>query len=232
MLEQEENNLGEQKPERKQPEYGELAPEGWGEETAGTAAETAPEQPSVPAVELPGIPHNLGVGASAGVPNDEQFSAATNRSDSSNESKAISYSPGGMPTSSKPSPGDRIFTIVLLVLGAFGALNLAGSALNVGTALEMVAAAAGLEGFELSPATTIVQSLAAVTVLSIFAAALLWSIHRMRRQKRSFWVPLLGGATAFVALFIFMFIALGINQELMTSVTPETVEEIFKNLNM
>lgn len=126
---------------------------------------------------------------------------------------------------------DRIFTIVLLVIGAFGALNLASAAMNLGRQLHQVASAAGLDNYTLPAATGVIESVATITILSIYAVFLLWSVHRLRNKRMAFWVPLVAAALAFIALTIFMGIVLMQSPELIENVTPENFDKIMQNLS-
>src|SRR5690606_24802753 len=132
----------------------------------------------------PGVPHNLGVGP-AGEP-IEQPAYAVQPQQYGVPSPAVPPTPEGR----QPSTADRVITIILLVIGAFAALQFALGMLTLGTQLEIIATTLGAESLELPPGITVLQSVGTITMLSIYAIALIWSVQRLRAKRIAFWVPL------------------------------------------
>ncbi|HUH53806.1 MAG TPA: DUF6264 family protein [Microbacteriaceae bacterium] len=231
------------------PAFGEYAPNNW---QPTNVPEEVSETVKTP-TRLEGVPHNLGVG-SGGAPTAQSPSQPSQHSQTSGSDQQIEKP--AVPTASshsvEPAPGttadvassvgssaklssrirtDRIFTIVLLVIGAFGALNLALAAMNMGRQLYQLAAAAGIDDVTLPGSINTLESIGTITILSIYAVVLLWSVHRMRRRKMTFWVPLVGGVLAFITLTVFLAVALAMVPEIMMNITPENFDTIINSLS-
>lgn len=226
------------RPERPRPEYGEYAPDS--EDPTPDREDTMPDAQASSAptsAQVEGVPHNLGIGPSTPPPPPAPGLAS---------GPPVAGPPPQAPPPAGPAQpppaewsggaprehsrlGDRIVTIVLLVLGAIGALNLGTTMLTLGTQLHLFADVAGLEGFTVPPAVGTLQTVGALTILSLYAITLLWSIHRMRTHKLAFWVPLTGGAVAFVTTVIMSMIAMFLVPELITNITPDQIMQLFED---
>lgn len=213
--------------ERPQPQYGEYAPEGW----------QPPEQPSpnpargegapsadAPRPQAPGVPHNLGVGQGPQSQAPEQTPAATQTH------AAPTGPPSSDPGERRGSVADRVITIVLLVLGAFGALQMALGMLTLGTQLEIIATTLGVEDFTVPAGMTALQSVGTIVMLSLFAVALIWSVQRLRANKLAFWVPLSAGVLAFILVFVFALIGILMVPELLDYSNPENAQRLLEQL--
>lgn len=187
--------------ERRQPAYGELAPEGW--EWKPAAAEETPRGGS----PVPGVPHNLGTqGGEAPAP------AAPQRQDGDPEPYRATQPPQLPPAPSpaqgfpggprRRNPADLAITIVLLVVGAFGALVLAQSMMGLAPSLALVADALELSDFAVPSWVPTAGLVTGLGMFALYAVALIWSIQRMRAKKIAFWVPLAAGVLAVIALFV------------------------------
>lgn len=231
--------------ERPRPEFGEYAPEGWTwqppadeatTQDAATPAEVpAPQygaivpgaapsapaagaaQPAVPA-RLAGVPHNLGAGQQRpGTP--QHFEAPAGQP---------VQGPTGQP-SATPAPsrkGDRVITILLLVVGAFGALQFAGGFMSLQQSFGIVADAFGMTDWVAPPAVATIGIVGTFIMLALYAATLLWSVQRMRRGKLAFFIPLIGAVVAFITMFVIIAIAMGQSPELFTEMTPERLQQL------
>ena len=94
------------------------------------------------------------------------------------------------------TPLDLLLTLVLLGMGLMSvvrALSVGAVASTVREALELQYTALADPG-SLTGAATI----SAVGLLVLFALVVWWSVVRLRATKRTFWVPLLGGAVGTV----------------------------------
>lgn len=207
--------------QRPQPRYGEYAPEGWQPVTSDPAQGSGSAPASEPT--RPGVPHNLGLGAAGeSTPVDQPAYLA--------QPQHHAASPTPPPAGRQPSVADRVITIVLLVIGAFGALQFALGMLTLGTQLEIIATTLGAENFTLPAGMTILQSVGTITMLSIFAVALIWSVQRLRAKKIAFWVPLSGGVLAFILLFVFALIGIVMVPELIELSSPENAQLLLEQL--
>ena len=234
---------------RQAPQFGEYAPEGWSwsPESAGVgpapvastrtvANESTPSGSSVG--QVPGVPHNLGARSGTTPPAApaapaEQREPHDPRSQSPDSAPSGTAYRAGMPPQ-QPSarrPVDRVVTIILLVLGAVGALYFAASMQQLPASLTMLAAALGIDGFTLPDSVQTIGMIGALTVFALYAVSLIFAIQRMRRGKISFWVPLVAGVLAFIVVFAFTAFALGQTPELMQSFTdPDAMQRILDYL--
>ncbi|MBN9613474.1 MAG: hypothetical protein J0H64_08465, partial [Actinobacteria bacterium] len=168
---------------------------------------------------VPGVPHNLGAGrtdpARSTVPAQAPTSTAAQAPAAQQPSTdpAAQQTPPAQPQlhyrddsqSATPNPrrGDRVVTIVLLVIGAFGALYFAASMQQLPASLEMMASALHVSGFTVPASVSTLGTTGALLVLALYALNLILSIHRMRQDKLSFWVPLVAGVIAVILVFAF-----------------------------
>ncbi|MFA5606011.1 MAG: DUF6264 family protein [Leucobacter sp.] len=215
-------------PSRPKPEYGEYAPEGWSWKPETEAAPTAGAAPSGAregSGQLTGVPHNLGVDGGT-VPAQQQPAQPTHAPQPPAAPDATTppqpgapyrageptYRPAQQPASRL---GDRIVTIVLLVLGAIGALNFAASLYGLTGTFSTIAAALDLEGFTVPSNVQTIGTVGALIVLALYALTLIYSIQRMRGRKITFWVPLTAGVIAAIVAFAFTAIAMAQSPELL-----------------
>ena len=114
--------------------------------------------------------------------------------------------------------GDRVVTIILLAIGAFGAFNMSSSMFNLGPQLSMSASLVGADGATPPGWAGTVGTITGLFVLLVWALNLLFSIQRMRAGKRAFWVPLAAAGIAMVPAIIVLTAAM--------LQTPEIVEQL------
>lgn len=224
------------------PAYGEYAPEGWEwkpDETEAVpvpgAASAAGSAPSAGAGRLPGVPHNLGVRGDArraerptaapGSPSAQENPAAPQQGEQAQGSGPAPYraadpQPGQLRAAAaypapRPRLADRIITIALLALGAFGTLNFASSLFAIDSQLRLTAAMLGIDSLSLPGWVGVLGVVSGLAVLLIFALTLIFSIRRMRAGKLAFWAPLAAGAIVLVLVIIVQSIALSGAPEIM-----------------
>lgn len=96
----------------------------------------------------------------------------------------------------KRSPADRIITLILLGLGALGALNIAAGLYELPANLRMIGEMLGASELEVPDAVATAGVIGAISVLTLYALTLIYSIQRLRGGKLTFWVPLTAGVVA------------------------------------
>ena len=69
-------------------------------------------------------------------------------------------------------------------------------------------------------------------ILGIYACTLILSVQRMRRGKLAFFIPLIGGAVAFIAMFVIISIAMSQAPDLFANMTPERLQQLMDSLQM
>lgn len=195
-----------------QPEFSKVAP---GQESAGQK-ETSGQYGQQSTEQLSAVPTAPSQANQSNQP--QQFPAAP-KPTSLNEMNAP-----------KNRRGDRIATIILLVIGALGALNLALAARELPFQIYLIVDSLGMDDLVLPPVIKTVATVTAITVLSIYAVSLLFSFHRLRNKKLAFWVPLTAGAIALIVLFIGVTVAFAFVPELLENLTPENMDAIFSSL--
>lgn len=101
------------------------------------------------------------------------------------------------------SKRDSVATIILLVLGALGAIYSASSLMQTPAALSLIASALKLDNFTVPEQVATLGAFGALTMIAIQAVSLLLSIWRLTRKKLAFWVPLVAFGVAVIALIAF-----------------------------
>jgi hypothetical protein len=138
--------------------------------------------------------------------------------------------PGG---GARPSGGrlaDRIITIVLLALGAYGALSLALSLQQVPQQFRLIGTVLGAENLTVPESVGVVGTVGAILVLAVYAVNLIFSIQRLRARKLAFWVPLVAFALALVVLFVCTIVAVNALPELMQLMSdPDALSKMLNN---
>jgi hypothetical protein len=110
------------------------------------------------------------------------------------------YAP--VPGVRQPGSVDRIVTIALLVLGAFGAVNTAVSLQILPQQFSLVYEQQGIGEFTPPEWLPTLTTVGTVLQLALYAATLGWSILRLRARKTAFWVPILGGVLSIVLMMV------------------------------
>lgn len=209
---------------RPRPEFGEYAPEGWEWTPKDDAAKTAAApnaaaiRPGGPAARaggstpanVQGVPHNLGAGTAlpsrkgtsqggSGTP----YRAAAPGQPAAPTQPAQYRAPAQGSAAAQQLPartGDRIVTILLLVLGGFGALQSAFAMMGMSTMFVFLEDAPGIT--ELSPPAWIdlTGKVVGIALLVLYGLVLVYSIRRLRARKLTFWAPLAAGVLSAIVV--------------------------------
>jgi hypothetical protein len=165
--------------ERPRPQYGEYAPEGW------TWKPPAGEHTSDPAPQMVTPP-----------------AAASARQVS---------------TDGRPErPVDRFITLMLLVIGVFGTWSTISTLQSlpdllpqaIQRASEMLGTSAETLDYTPGPEVPTILLAGSIFQVVLWLLTAWWSISRLRARRLAFWVPLVGGAVSFIALYAVMFIVI------------------------
>ncbi|UOQ56226.1 DUF6264 family protein [Leucobacter allii] len=238
---------------RTPPAYGEYAPEGWewkpeGAPPAGAgAARTAASTPAGSGGSpVPGVPHNLGARGGDGAagapapaaPSTPAGDAPRSPTAAGSDPEPYRAAPPQQPapraprdrapgTEPGPRTGDRVVTILLLALGAFGALSMAQSMLGLAPSLAMILDAFDLQDVETPSWLGVLGSVSAIAIFALYAVSLIFSIQRMRARKITFWVPLTAGAIALIGIIVVTSVAMAAIPELMTALAdPASTQQL------
>lgn len=187
---------------------------------------------------LPGVPHNLGAnlpkrggakatpgaravkGSGSGTPGSsstgttqhgtQQPSAPGSpyRAEAPAAAAAAPRAQGQQPGAPRPRMVDRIFTIGLLVIGAFSTLTMVSSLFALESQIRLTATMIGVEHATLAPWVGPLGTIGGIVVLALFAVTLIFSIQRMRAGKLAFWVPLTAGVIAVLIVGILPAVAM------------------------
>lgn len=199
--------------------------------------------------QVPGVPHNLGAGGQTPQPQAPSASPAAPIPPASNATGNNTGKPGepapfradapnqltpGAGGSAQKAPGrkgDKIITILLLVLGGLGALNMAGSLLQLPGTVSMMAEAFELTDFVVPSSLSTIGTAGALLVFGVYALNLIYSIQRIRAGKLAFWVPLAAAVIAFLFTLAFTMIGLYQSPELVnTMADPTSVSKLLDYL--
>lgn len=220
------------------------APAGSAQATPPTPPQQGTSQPGTSQQQGPQAP----VGAQGLTPTSKDFvppetNLGVGTPPRAQPSQAPQYRPPAQvqPAPQQPAPGvgaqptkrvgDRVATVVLLVVGAYFALSLSLSMMSLDTSMFFIAQAAGLEDFRVPDSVGTVKTVGVLAMLALFAVMLIWSIQRMRAGKLAFWVPLGAGVVSVILLFVITIIAMMMAPELIGNVTPENFDQILRSLS-
>lgn len=230
----------------------------YGANATGTGASGANTQPGRPNASgrVPGVPHNLGAktdgrgapatgtvsppapGPQAGSPQagaqqpGPRQDPPPYRADEPQRQPAPAQGalpPGQKPQRSGGKIADLVITILLLAIGAYGALVFAGSFFQLVPELTRIAAVLGLNDFTPAPWVGTVATVGAIVILALYAVTLIYSIQRMRAVKLTFWVPLSAGVLAILIFFIVTIVVVTSSPELMERFAdPSSMEKLME----
>lgn len=212
--------------ERPKPKYGELAPEGWSWTPPSDAHPDSPATADAGAGAPEGVPGSGSgsdsTGKPAGTPRwpapttpPVQPGADAGRADAGTGAPE----PGvpGAPT--VPKRGDRIATMILLVIGAFWSINSAFGMFSLPEALQQAMDILGIEGTYTARDTANSAGVTGgVLTLLTYALTVVYSLRRVRANKLAFFVPLIGAFIAFVISFTVYIIAMTADPALMDGI--------------
>lgn len=126
-------------------------------------------------------------------------------------------SPYGQQSGQQPKnrQSDRIITIVLLVVGALGALYTALSMMQLPASFHLIATTLEFDDFVAPASIETLGTVGALVTLALYAVTLIYSIQRMRAKKLTFWVPLAAGALSIIIAIVISMIAMSQAPDLM-----------------
>ena len=117
---------------------------------------------------------------------------------------ATPYPGAGVATARTPRTWDRVLTIILLALGAYTVVNYFDTFANLGRVLTETFVASGYEAFQSVDLANQLGVVANIVVMSLFALTALLTIASLRAKRITFWIPLVGGVLAFIAVVVIM----------------------------
>jgi Family of unknown function (DUF6264) len=170
----------ESRDERPRPRYGEYAPEGW--TWTPPADGHAPASPT-PAPAVWAAPPQ---GALAG----RGPSAASGR------------------LARPERRADRAVTILLLVIGVLGAWLSVGVLQALPQSMQLLHTQEGIQAYTPGPEIPGLILAGSIVQVVLWVVTATGSIVLMRARRPSFWLPLVGGVVAAIALFVFMLVAI------------------------
>lgn len=135
-------------------------------------------------------------------------------------------------TQEKPQrQADKIITILLLSIGAIGALWSALIMFNMGMTFAMMGQTPGLPTFTGPDWLSTTGKVVGVAFLAFYALMLVYSVRRMRAGKITFWVPLVAGVVVSLVVFIVVIVAMMSTPELVQIASdPQLSAEMLKQL--
>lgn len=179
--------------ERPRPQFGELAPEGWSWQPPAP-----PEQEPEQAPDAAGVApqHPAPVSKTPQQPAASQYPAPTTPP----HLNVAAPHAGKAPAAALRV--DRRVTLSLLIFGLFG-LFISINTLNaIPEALQMMHEQQGLADFVASESELRTIFIGTVSQVVLWAATAIWAWLRMQNSRRAFWIPLVGGVTSAVLLFV------------------------------
>lgn len=127
--------------------------------------------------------------------------------------------------------GDRIVTIVLLVVGALGALNFAASLYSVQETLRQYGEILGVENLVIPTGVSTLGVVGALVIFAIYALNLIYSLQRLRARKITFWVPLVAAVIAMIVSTVVSAIAFTLVPELLQAASdPSALQTLMDGL--
>lgn len=222
-----------------------------------TPASTPGSTPNVG--PIPGVPHNLGAAGSgpsgssapastAGAPGDSEprqvHDAPTGQrsvdgapaAPPSGASDAAPYRATAAPVpQSERAPrsggrvADRVVTVVLLAIGAYGALSTAAGLFTLEQEFTRLAAVFDLSSASMPNWVGVMCTVGGLAVLAIYAVTLIFSIQRLRAQKLAFYIPLIAGVIAAVLMMVVAMVAMFAMPGLMEQMSdPSAMDKILE----
>ncbi|WP_426520250.1 DUF6264 family protein [Diaminobutyricibacter sp. McL0618] len=161
--------------ERPRPKFGELAPEGWVWHPPKDAdrLDTAHPKPDARPVTH---------GAPARSP----------------EQELLAQSAGEHPVPSWNQP----VTILLLIAGILGMFLSIGTIAAAPASMQQLYASNGLGTYVPASSVSLIMLVGEIAMVGIWVFSALVSIVRLTRHKLAFFIPIVGGVLAFIALFV------------------------------
>lgn len=189
---------------------------------------------------VPGVPHNLGAGSALphkGARTSQQGDGAPYRAEAPAQKPQQFQAPTGqqpqqpqqplpgVTPATRPRSADKIITIVLLAIGAIGALQLAAACFGMSTTFAMLGDTPGIEPFTGPSWLGTAGKVTGVVIFALYALTLIYSIRRVRAGKLTFWVPLTAGVVALLIVIVLTLVAMLNTPELMASISDPTLTQ-------
>lgn len=131
----------------------------------------------------------------------------------------------------KPRTADRLITIFLLVIGAYGALSMAFELYRFPLSQRTTAEMLGISDYTPPAWLEPVGIVCAIVVLALYAVNLILSVRRMRANKLTFFVPLIAGVVAFLLFLVIAIAAVAASPEfLQASQDPAAISKLLENM--
>ncbi|MBK0417854.1 hypothetical protein JD276_02235 [Leucobacter sp. CSA1] len=217
--------------------------------SAQPAGAGVPESSAGPSAgPVPGVPHNLGAGAAGAsapaagprsrpAPGADRAPGAPTggtRQDSRDPEPYRAAAPEPAPNPQKPLSGgrlaDRIVTIALLLLGAYGTLQFAAALFQMQSFVALYAELFEVDDFSVPSWVPTLGTVSALVMLTLFAVTLIFSIQRLRARKITFYIPLIAGAIAFILFFVVLMITVFSVPELVQQMSdPGALNRLMEN---
>jgi hypothetical protein len=164
--------------ERPRPKFGELAPEGWVWHPPKDADKFDTAHP---------------------VPDARDTRTPSSTSTRSREEALLAQAAGERPVPTWNQPA----TILLLIVGIVGMFLSIGTLAAAPDSIQLLYANQGLGTYKPAPSVSAILLAGEISMVGIWVISALLSIFRLTRHKSAYFIPIIGGVVAFVALFVF-----------------------------
>ncbi|WP_173924491.1 DUF6264 family protein [Agromyces sp. Marseille-P2726] len=156
-------------------------------------------------------------------PQDDRYAPATTPERASVAPPAAAASVTDRPDRA----ADRIITVLLLVIGIFGAWTAVGTIQAIPDQLpqairqagELLGTPAAAVDYTPGPEVPGILLAGSIAQVVLWLLTAWWSVARLRARKLAFWVPLVGGFVSFVLLYAVMFVVIAMDPELVSSLS-------------
>ncbi|PDQ34889.1 MAG: hypothetical protein B5766_09000 [Candidatus Lumbricidophila eiseniae] len=103
-------------------------------------------------------------------------------------------------------PVDRAITVLLLVIGAFGALATSLGMQRLNTSMQIAYTQYGIGTFIPGPSAPTIIGIGTFLPIVIYIATMALSVWILHRHRRAFWAPLAGGAVCLIATTVLVIV--------------------------
>jgi hypothetical protein len=162
--------------ERPRPKFGELAPEGWVWHPPKDVDRLDTGHP---------VPEAHETRASAPVRSPEQ--------------ELLAQAAGERPVPAWNQP----VTILLLIIGIVGMFLSIGTLAAAPDSIQLLYANESLGTYKPAPSVATILLAGEISMVGIWVISAVLSVFRLTRHKLAFFIPIIGGVVAFIALFVF-----------------------------
>ncbi|MFF1574171.1 DUF6264 family protein [Leifsonia sp. NPDC058292] len=198
--------------ERPRPQFGELAPEGWVWRPPADHDRLDTSQPLAPAETDPESERTqyAATRGTAAPPHTEHTASAH------------PYAAHGDPSAPRAqlrraAPRWNLgWTIGLLILGFLGMSYSIGTLNALPAAMQLLHVNQSLGDYTAAPSVAGILTAGSITMGAIWVASAVITVLLLTRRRLSFYVPLIAGVVAFIALIVFVSLVLATDPDLMT----------------